>query len=279
MIYFLYHGHSNKAHITEWLWTCKALLPVMISDLMASGCLMFREAAILCADTEACRLWLTAQMFDIVTRGMLTLIHGHRDPDSKVHGANMGPTWVLSAPDEPHVGPTNLAIRGDQCKMTDICPMQENSKHVPFTNLYPSSAMFLGSMSTKHSGLIHVQPCQHYIVQGLKWDICPSSHMYRKISNIRLHQIPKLKCFLSQLAVVFIQYIEAKCYVENEDVVWAAPISPIRLYRSEFPKMVLYKIRVICYMAWINQEQWSKLCQWKELSKMIIYDLTFIVMV
>ena len=33
------------------------------------------------------------------------------DPDSKVHGANMGPTWVLSAPDGPHVGPMNLAIR------------------------------------------------------------------------------------------------------------------------------------------------------------------------
>ena len=32
-------------------------------------------------------------------------------PDSKVHGANMGPTWVLPAPDGPHVGPINLAIR------------------------------------------------------------------------------------------------------------------------------------------------------------------------
>ena len=32
-------------------------------------------------------------------------------PDSKVHVANMGPTWVLSAPDVPHVGPINLAIR------------------------------------------------------------------------------------------------------------------------------------------------------------------------
>ena len=30
---------------------------------------------------------------------------------SKVHGANMRPTWVLSAPDGPHVGPMNLAIR------------------------------------------------------------------------------------------------------------------------------------------------------------------------
>ena len=33
-------------------------------------------------------------------------------PDNKVHGANMGPTWVLSAPDGPHDGPMNLAIRG-----------------------------------------------------------------------------------------------------------------------------------------------------------------------
>ena len=29
------------------------------------------------------------------------------NPDSKVHGANMGSTWVLSAPDGPHVGPMN----------------------------------------------------------------------------------------------------------------------------------------------------------------------------
>ena len=38
-------------------------------------------------------------------------------PDSKVHWANMGPTWVLSAPDGPHVGPMNLAIR--------VCGQQE----------------------------------------------------------------------------------------------------------------------------------------------------------
>ena len=31
-------------------------------------------------------------------------------PDSKVHGANMGPTWVLSASDGPHVGPMSLSI-------------------------------------------------------------------------------------------------------------------------------------------------------------------------
>ena len=31
-------------------------------------------------------------------------------PDCKVHGAKMGPTWVLSAPGGPHVGLMNLAI-------------------------------------------------------------------------------------------------------------------------------------------------------------------------
>ena len=36
---------------------------------------------------------------------------GKKGPDHKVQGANMGPTWVLSAQDGLHVGPTNLAIR------------------------------------------------------------------------------------------------------------------------------------------------------------------------
>ena len=31
--------------------------------------------------------------------------------DSKVHGVNMGPLWVLSAPDGTNVGPMNLAIK------------------------------------------------------------------------------------------------------------------------------------------------------------------------
>ena len=35
----------------------------------------------------------------------------HTYQDSKIHGANMGPTWFLSAPGGPHVGPMNLAIR------------------------------------------------------------------------------------------------------------------------------------------------------------------------
>ena len=33
-------------------------------------------------------------------------------PESKVHGANMGPIWGRQDPGGPHVGPMDFAIRG-----------------------------------------------------------------------------------------------------------------------------------------------------------------------
>ena len=33
-------------------------------------------------------------------------------PDSKAHGANMGPIWGRQGPGGPHVGPMNFAIWG-----------------------------------------------------------------------------------------------------------------------------------------------------------------------
>ena len=54
-------------------------------------------------------------------------------PDIKLHGANLGPTWVLSVPDGPLVGPMNLAIRVIKLSLyqitsqlivsTMVCPM------------------------------------------------------------------------------------------------------------------------------------------------------------
>ena len=32
------------------------------------------------------------------------------NPDSKIHGATMGPIWDRQDPDGPHVGPMNFAI-------------------------------------------------------------------------------------------------------------------------------------------------------------------------
>ena len=57
-----------------------------------------------CIIQRACGIWYISK-FTRVTSYELG-----RFPDSKLHWANMGPTWVLSAPDGPHVGPTNLAI-------------------------------------------------------------------------------------------------------------------------------------------------------------------------
>ena len=39
---------------------------------------------------------------------------GTVNPDSIIHGTNMGPAWVLTAPGGPHVAPMNLALRGDK---------------------------------------------------------------------------------------------------------------------------------------------------------------------
>ena len=65
-------------------------------------------------------------------------------PDSQVHGANMGPTWVLSAPDGPHVGPMNLVFKvcipnfaeGEAALLwppllRHICPWTDLPRHEP----------------------------------------------------------------------------------------------------------------------------------------------------
>ena len=52
-----------------------------------------------------------AQTSSGTSEGTMMRIENTNNRDSKVHGANMEPTWVLSAPDGPHVGPMNLAIR------------------------------------------------------------------------------------------------------------------------------------------------------------------------
>ena len=48
--------------------------------------------------------------------------------DSKVHGAHMGPTWSLSAPDGPHVGPMSL----------DITELMRSSIIIDLTCLMPT---------------------------------------------------------------------------------------------------------------------------------------------
>ena len=60
-----------------------------------------------------------------------------------------------------------------------------------------------------------------------------------------MHQISKLKCFSSRLALVFAQYIEAMCYVENEDVVGAAPTGDAPTTSEWSTSLLLTKMRFI----------------------------------
>ena len=60
-----------------------------------------------------------------------------------------------------------------------------------------------------------------------------------------MHQITKVECFSSCFAVSFAQSIEARCSVENEDVVGAAPAGDA-LTTSEWSTILLpTKVRLI----------------------------------
>ena len=64
-------------------------------------------------------------------------------------------------------------------------------------------------------------------------------------SLIQVTPNPKLKCFSTRLTVVFALYIEAKCSVENEDVVGAA-LTGDAPTTSEWPTISLpIKVRLI----------------------------------
>ena len=55
--------------------------------------------------------WRTERFIVRICSGSFSnYLVSNRIPDNKVHGANMGPTWVLSSLGGPHVGPMKLAI-------------------------------------------------------------------------------------------------------------------------------------------------------------------------
>ena len=65
-------------------------------------------------------------------------------PNSKIHVDHMGPTWALSAPGGPHVGPMNLPIRGGfiltdlyvYLLITDVNHLPPGQKGGHFANIF-----------------------------------------------------------------------------------------------------------------------------------------------
>ena len=73
--------------------------------------------------------------------------------DSKVHGANMGSTWVLSVPDGPRVGHMNLAIRALMGPGNDIPRRSTQPTNQP-TNQTWNTVIVMKSFKKKQSSAI-----------------------------------------------------------------------------------------------------------------------------
>ena len=94
-------------------------MPCLIIDAMLNDCELVMKYDAMDFSLYWLRLlWLVAWRQQVIAGTSVSLIS--HIPDSRVHGANMGPTWVLSAPDGPHVGPMNLAIE-ESIKNSEFC--------------------------------------------------------------------------------------------------------------------------------------------------------------
>ena len=97
--------------------------------------------------------------------------------------------------------------------------------------IFPSQIIHLYSLF--HSRSLHFFYMTMMIrvprLKSIRWTACVEMCGNQRLtadtvkSSYKTHQIPKVKCFSSRLAVVFVQSIETRCWVENEGVVGAVP--------------------------------------------------------
>ena len=55
-----------------------------------------------------------------------------KHPDSKFHGANMGPIWGRQDPGGPHVGPMDFAIWEDAALLLDLVKMDDTFRSLDY---------------------------------------------------------------------------------------------------------------------------------------------------
>ena len=110
-------------------------------------------------------------------------------PDNKVHVANMGPTWGLSAPDWPYVGPMNLVIRF--VPLISVTEWEEYCRVEVFVWAYSSSRQCVGGVyyNTSQSSAF-----------SSSWKLfLKHTFIVRKKNPINRNAIPMLKTNLSQV--------------------------------------------------------------------------------
>ena len=184
----IFTNHCRVNHSVQVWRICQKLVKykqniASISEYNSFNLLVFNVSAelvglILSHDTNtSCYIPITHSP-KLLTNTELTLSHSAKSPIHSsnsfnslnplahlhpqiAHVANMGPTWVLSAPDGPHIGPMNLAIRD---------PLDPPPTHT-FSISAPSPATHL---PTLHS----IRPLTHPLISYLTSQLCSLSHHY-----------------------------------------------------------------------------------------------------
>ena len=82
-----------------------------------------------------------------------------------------------------------------------------------------------------------------YIMLVYATELTTTHHRYRQTSNIKRTKFQNLHYFPTRVAVVFDQSIEGRCWVEYEDVIWAAQI-----YKSGIYNLYSYKRAVMSFV-------------------------------
>ena len=120
-----------------------------------------------------------------------------RYPDSKVRVAHMGPTWVLSAPGRPHVGPINLVIRvvglwhawtlSHGHNITSIWPPVFTAGYTVasdcFTNLLLICLLYVVKIS------LYALPNAHY--SNVVWFCCKQLWVTGRQHCLKIYVLPK----------------------------------------------------------------------------------------
>ena len=73
------------------------------------------------------------------------------NPDSKVHGANIGPIWVRQDPEGPHTGPMNFAFWEHNKSFRKLLYERDTQAYTVYMSLPPSSQTRLHFIFTKLS--------------------------------------------------------------------------------------------------------------------------------
>ena len=122
-------------------------------------------------------------------------------PDSKVHGANMGPIWGRQDPGGPHVGPMNFAIWAGDTRSQDI-------------SSYNTDLVFPRITQVPHNFTTHSICTLFKFCWGSQWNHCQSFVLFAQVkTNVLIKTKDQHTIYCSQLWDLWTQWSLGKiCY-------------------------------------------------------------------